>query len=194
MNKDSVIGIIKKYPIAVLGFAVFFAVAVVILVRGDLTTELEAQEIDLNSRLNVLEANAKNAIGLESDVEQLQEYVGVINSKLFKLDQRAINTDFFYSLEKNMPVRINGVNPLNGNDPTLVKKAPNEIKLYDHIMYDLAIEGKYEQIIEFLKGIRDVDAFIRITAFQMTPAGNQSRTGASYLARIRVVVLAQKGT
>jgi len=204
VDKDAIIDVIKRYPIATLGFLVALIAIIVIFVRGDLSTPLEAREVELNSEINVLEANAKNAIGLEADIEELESLVEVVEGRLFDADQRAINTNFFYRLEGLAEIQMKGVNSVPGADPALDKKGPNELKLFDHLLYDLAVEGTYPEIVSFVEKVEQVSAFLRVTSLQIVPSastlsnagGNNQKNnaGLTYLARIRVVVLTEKGS
>ena len=193
MNKDVIIGVLKKYPIATVAFIVFFALVISLLLRGDQSLELEGQEVELNSELSVLDANSKNAIGLGAHADAMDAYLEQIQAKLFDAEQRAVNTNFFYNLESIADIRMESVSGPGGADEANAKGGPNELKLYDHLVYNISIMAEYEEIIRFLDEVTRVDAFVRISDLQMT----QSQGAASeygYLARVRLVILAKKGS
>lgn len=189
MNKDAIIDVLKRYPLATVAFVLLLVVLVIIFVRGDRSIELVAKEVELNAELGVLEANAKNAVNLVSQSDILEGRITLLDAKLFNPEERAVNTNFFYSLETPLNVRIVSVNPVDVKDPSIVKKGPNELKLHNHLIYELSITGSYQNILSFFKGIQEVDAFLRVTSIQVSPQGS---AGDLYAARTRVVVLASK--
>lgn len=188
MNKGVLIDFIKKYPLATVCVLVLIGSVAAIFLRGDLSSELESEEVALNSRLKVLNANTKNSVGLEANVNTLQAQVDSFKSRLIDPEQRAVNINFFYSLEQLAPIRISGVNVAGGNDPNFARSGPNTLTQNNHSLYDLVIQGTLQDILIFLNKISNVDPFLRVTKCTLTSASMAEKT---FSARLRLVVLSK---
>jgi len=189
MNKDAVIEILKRYPVAIISTIFALICLLVIFFRGDISSDLEGVESDLNRSITTLNTNAKNAPALAEEVELIEALVEKIDIHLFDREQRAVNTNFFYTLEELLPIRLNGVNQTGAQVPNIQVKGKNALKLYGYLTYDIAIQGSYDDVVRLLKEISSFNAFIRVVGVQM--AGSRAANKQNQIARIRIAVLAK---
>ncbi|WP_269525614.1 GspMb/PilO family protein [Coraliomargarita parva] len=189
MKPKDIIDLIKQYPLAVVCVIVALISAVTYYLRGDILGELTTTETELTSRLRVIDENSKNSKGLEADAKSLEEKVELIESRLFQQDERAINTNFFYSFEDDVDVVISNVNQLPGEDPVFAPKGPHALKLHGTLVYEITVNGSFPQLAKLLYALNAADPFIRVSDLQMAQSG-KSLTQLD--AKIRVVVLAEK--
>jgi hypothetical protein len=192
MNKELILGFIKRYPTALISAFVALSCLIYIFGRGDLTTELEAEEASLSSRMTKLDANNKNAVNLAGDVEGVEVLVEKIRARLFDSEQRAVNTNFFYTLEEIVPIRINGVSQTQVSVPSLTVNGGKPLELYDTMGYDVIVEGSYPDIILLMNEFSRVSPFIRILGVQMSIGTELKISGSA--ARIRIAILAKKNS
>lgn len=190
MSANSIVNSLKGYPLAVFCAIVLIISAAVIFLRGDVLSQLETTESELNARIRTIEQNIINSNGLEAEVEQLEADVASIDERLFDRSQSAVNANFFYGFENKVDVLITGVNQLQVDDAILSTGGPNELKLYTALVYEIGCEGGFSQILDFLFQLHAANPLIRVADFQVSEGG-KGAPGA-LTAKLRVLVLARK--
>jgi len=183
---------LKEYPVAVISALVFIGCAVVVFMRGDLVAELSLRETELIAQIRTVNDNVIDSRNLEQDVESLQGYVAAIDERLFNRNERSINTNFFYSFEDKLDIIIADVSQLTIEEPALIKGGPNELSLYSGIVYEIRVGGTFQEILGFMYEIQQVDALMRIANFEVQAATAQRAAPEALLAKLHVVVLAEK--
>jgi len=191
MSFSAIINKLKQYPLAVICLSLLLVFIVIIFLRGGVLDELSIVEADLNSRIRTIKENTKNAVDLEKDVEDLNLIVEQINARLFVRDERALNTDFFYALEKRVNVSDFNATQLAMADEAHDKGGPRELKLHSTIVFNIAFAGSFEETLRFFYELHRVDPLIRIADFQLSGGARGNRLG-NLDARLRVIVMAQK--
>jgi hypothetical protein len=183
---------LKEYPVAVISALVFIGCAVVVFMRGDLVAELSLRETELIAQIRTVNDNVIDSRNLEQDVESLQGYVAAIDERLFNRNERSININFFYSFEDKLDIIIADVSQLTIEEPALIKGGPNELSLYSGIVYEIRVGGTFQEILGFMYEIQQVDALMRIANFEVHTATAQRAAPEALLAKLHVVVLAEK--
>jgi len=183
---------LRDYPIAVIGALVFVGCVVVVFVRGDVIADLSVQETELIARIRIINDNVIDSKNLEQDVESLLGYVATINARLFNRNERSINTAFFYSYEDKLDIIISNVSQLTDEDPALMKGGPNELSLHSGIVYEIRVDGTFQQILEFMYEIQQADALMRIAKFEVYVSTAQGAPPGTLSAKLHVVVLAEQ--
>ncbi len=183
---------LKEYPVAVISALVFIGCAVVVFMRGDLVAELSLRETELIAQIRTVNDNVIDSRNLEQDVESLQGYVAAIDERLFNRNERSININFFYSFEDKLDIIIADVSQLTIEEPALIKGGPNELSLYSGIVYEIRVGGTFQEILSFMYEIQQVDALMRIANFEVHAATAQRAVPEALLAKLHVVVLAEK--
>lgn len=183
---------LRDYPIAVVGALVFIVCVAVVFVRGDVVPELSVQETELIARLRTINDNVIDSKDLEQDAESLLSYVASIDERLFNRNERSINTAFFYSYEDKLDIIISNVSQLTDEDPALLKGGPNELSLHSGIVYEIRVDGTFQEILEFMYEIQQADALMRIANFEVYASTAVGAAPGTLSAKLHVVVLAEK--
>lgn len=183
---------LRDYPIAVVGALVFIVCVAVVFVRGDVVPELSVQETELIARLRTINDNVIDSKDLEQDAESLLSYVASIDERLFNRNERSINTAFFYSYEDKLDIIISNVSQLTDEDPALIKGGPNELSLHSGIVYEIRVDGTFQEILEFMYEIQQADALMRIANFEVYASTAVGAAPGTLSAKLRIVVLAEK--
>jgi hypothetical protein len=191
-SSNKIIRTLKEYPLAMFCVIVAFICGVLIFLRGGAAVELTAQEADLNSRILKIDQNAKNAKGLTPEVVEIQQLVQQIESKLFDRQERAVNINFFYSLEDRLEVRISNIDQEPSGGVIYEKGGVRELKLHSTIGYSISVNGQFDEILTFLYELSRVDPLIRIANCRITKSNDQGDSKGGLGARLRVAVLAVK--
>ena len=189
---NKLIRTLKDYPIAVLCVLIIAVCSMLIILRGGAAEELSAKEADLNSRIRMIDRNAKNAKNLDQHVETIERLVEQIEARLFDRDQRAVNINFFYALEDRLNVRISDISQMPAEDPLYAAGGARELKLHSTIGYNISLSGSFQDMLRFLYELRRVDPMIRLADFQIEKGNGRDRNGDSLDARLRLLVLAEK--
>jgi len=183
---------LRDYPIAVVGALVFIVCVAVVFVRRDVVPELSVQETELIARLRTINDNVIDSKDLEQDAESLLSYVASIDERLFNRNERSINTAFFYSYEDKLDIIISNVSQLTDEDPALIKDGPNELSLHSGIVYEIRVDGTFQEILEFMYEIQQADALMRIANFEVYASTAVGAAPGTLSAKLHVVVLAEK--
>ena len=183
---------LRDYPIAVVGALVFIVCVAVVFVRGDVVPELSVQETELIARLRTINDNVIDSKDLEQDAESLLSYVASIDERLFNRNERSINTAFFYSYEDKLDIIISNVSQLTDEDPALIEGGPNELSLHSGIVYEIRVDGTFQEILEFMYEIQQADALMRIANFEVYASTAVGAAPGTLSAKLHVVVLAEK--
>ena len=76
--------------------------------------------------------------------------------------------------------------------PALMKGGPHELSLYSGIVYEIRVGGTFQEILGFMYEIQQVDALMRVANFEVHTATAQRAAPEALLAKLHVVVLAEK--
>ena len=189
---EKMIRTLKAYPLAVLSVLVFLICSAAILLRAGAVADLSVHEADLNLRIRTINQNVRNANNLDKDFEEIKRLVDQIEARLFKRDQRAVNINFFYTLENRLNIRILNISQMPNEDSLYAKGGARELKLHSTITYNISLNGNFEYILLFLYELQRVDPLIRVVDFQIAKDNAQEADEECLDARLRLIVLAEK--
>lgn len=189
---EKMIRTLKAYPLAVLSVLVFLICSAVIHLRAGAVADLSVHEADLNLRIRTIDQNVRNANNLDKDFEEIKRLVDQIEARLFKRDQRAVNINFFYTLENRLNIRILNISQMPNEDSLYAKGGARELKLHSTITYNISLNGNFENILLFLYELQRVDPLIRVVDFQIAKDNAQEAYEECLDARLRLIVLAEK--
>mgnify|MGYP005869452303 CR=1 FL=1 len=181
--------ILKKYPLAIVCFFIFLGCLAFIFVRGDQLTELTTEEASLKDRLEVIERNARYATDLEGQLEQIRSAVEEIDTRLFKVGERAVNTNFFYGMEAMFGIRLTSINQRPGSYIFYNKGEIKELKHYSTMVYNLSLTGQLTDLLSFIYQLRQVEPFMRVADLQMSTANRET---GSLECSLTVVVMSER--
>ncbi|MCC5839087.1 MAG: hypothetical protein JJT96_03100 [Opitutales bacterium] len=172
---------IKEYPLAVCAFLIVVAAGVLLFLRADRVTLLEAELSTARTTINRMEANLRESADLEEDKERLLRLRDQIDSRLMAREEVAFNLDYFYRLEATHTVRIENLRPLGG------RAGPSDVvppvDLFDVLGFDLTVRGEFANVNEFIRTLESDHYFGRVESLSITrPAGAGSNTVTAQIA------------
>ena len=192
MNFDVIIERLKLYPIAVAGVLVLVLILGSVLIRGDITEDLEIRKSDLESRLRTIERNTSNSRQLSEQVDEIESILAEVDARLFSRGERSVNVNFFYAFEDFVDVVISDVSQLEYPDALYDEKGPRALKTHSTIVFEIEVLGTFADILLFSDALGRSDSLIRVASLEISRG--QSPSGADQLTgQLRVLVLATKG-
>lgn len=191
MNKDTIIGIIKGYPLALTCIVLTLGSLAALFLRGGIVDELIIAEGDHNSRLRIIQKNLQNSQNLSEDLQSLESVLSGVSERLFDREERAVNINFFYAFEDEVDVVLTSISQRNGGDPLYDKKGSRALKKYSTLVYDIDVAGSFSSVVEFIEKLSLVDPLIRVADYNVSTSG-KGATRNSVNADLRVIVLAKK--
>lgn len=183
---------LKKNPAILFGIIILVVLGAIGLLRANQLTELSDLETELNTKLDKINLNVKYSENIEQDIQKLDELVENIDKRLFIVDERSMNVDFFYSFEDKLDIVISEVDQLEKGSARFSKDGPDELKNYSVINYDITVSGSFREIVRLLYEIYQVDPIMRISDFQIDATKDSNGKPGKLSAEIRVAVLAAK--
>lgn len=166
-----IVGRLKAYPIAIAAGLLTLVFAIVLFLRSSSISALEFSLQEKESEWNRVSGNLKRARDLEAHLARIQEYEGNVNGRLMDPEERALNYDYFYALEAESGVSLASLNQggvvetKNSNEPGI-----KEFKTYRLVGYNLAVEGDFDSVVEFLSLLANGEYFARISSFSVARA------------------------
>lgn len=154
---------IKQYPIGIAGAVIALIVAFLLLGRGDTITELEQQASDVDMRVQVIDFNAVNAVGLDSQLQQVRNVVEDIQNRLMDPQHRTSNLRYFLGLEE--------ANKITLHDPFPKAVVPPRGSPYGRISYSMTLRGPLENCLQFVYQMRTGPYLISISGVYLSPGG-----------------------
>lgn len=190
MNADLILEKLKTYPLAILCAVLGLICFVVLYLRSGLVSDLSIRETELSAQLRVIEENVKNSANLQSHLDEVLSLAEAVDTRLFYPEQRAININFFYNIEKQYDITFSAMN-LQGAAPIYSKGGTRELSLYSTMVYSLAMTAPFEKFVELMEGLEASDPLIRIGSFRLSHAGGEAELD-SVNGALSVMILSAK--
>jgi Tfp pilus assembly protein PilO len=192
MKDNKIVAVLKRYPIALCCVLVLVVLAVLLFMRSGKNEELSTVEQERHSRMDVIDKNVIAANGLKEDLAAVEAIVQQIDERVFDRDARAVNTNFFYSFEKDLDVVVQSVRQMPDVPQSMTKGGPHQLSLRSAIVYELVVGGNYAGLIGFMDAVYQRDAIMRISDFRISKVTAAGTPEGQLNAAMRVYVLAKK--
>jgi hypothetical protein len=192
MNAAKILDELKSRPLAVVCAVLALVFGLLIFFRGGIGEELAQQEIELTKRLRTIERNAKAAVDLQEQLEQLSGMVEQVDSGLFNRDERAVNINFFYGFEDLVDVVISSISQAPEPDAIYRSGGARELKLHSTLVFNLSVRGSFEDILLFCYELYRADPHIRVADLSVSGERGQAAESGLLNASLRVIVLSEK--
>lgn len=176
MDTELLLEKLKTYPLAIICTVLGLACAVGLYLRADVVSEISIQEADLNATLRVIEENVKNAINLQEHLDEVLALTAEIDERIFYPEQRAININFFYNVEKEYAINFSAMTQ-QGSAAIYGAGGSRELSLYSTMVYNLAMSAPLEKVLELMHGLEESKPLIRIGTFRVSDAGGTEVRG-----------------
>ena len=172
MTGADLLTIIKKHPLVVIcGLVTVVCGALLYTRTGNITasqTELEAR----TAEANIMIANVKNSTGLAEHVTELQSQRKELEERLLKAGQLAVNLQYFYKLEAETDVKLQG--------DVRQGAASKSNRSYIGVPFAVSVQGTYPQVVSFINRLQKGPHFCRITTVNLyKTSGSDSLSAAA---------------
>ena len=193
MKPDAIIAKIKQYPIASGAGVLAVVLAVLLYLLGPRVEALESELSDLESELQTIETNAAQAVGLDIQVETVQKALDDITGRLIDRNAKAVNLDYFYSLERETGLTIVDVSQSNPVASAKPNPGKPQLNLYEAIGFRVVIDGGFRQVLKFLYELERGAHFTRIDSFNLAESsGGSPEAPPGVAATIELDMLGRK--
>lgn len=168
MNTEKLITIAKQYPVAVLCGILSVIMLVLLYLRGSVLDDTDRAYQEALTKVERIDTNEKNAIGLEEDVEGMTALVESINARLLKEEGKADHFRYFLALAEASDVDLS--DPVfRGMYVAGEKNTPILTKELSQVEYDLRVQGEYSKVLDFIYRLRTGRKFMRIDLLRLRP-------------------------
>lgn len=176
----------RQYPIAISTLVLAVVLGLYVWSGGDNKIQLARQLTDLQSQWERMERNLRNATGLESQLEEMQELRAKMRTRMTRREEVALNLNYFYRLEQQSNVSISSINQLPASAGQQARHLPTMAD-FDIIGYSMTIEGSFNDVLSFLQSIQQGEYFARIENVNFGRGRDQA--GRAVSASIQVFIL-----
>ena len=171
MTGADLTAILKKHPLSLIcGLVTVVCVALLYTRAQNITasqTELEARTAEANKMI----ANVRNSTGLADQVAEIQRQRKELESRLLKAGQLAINLQYFYKLEAETDVKLQG--------DVRQGIAAKTNRSYIGVPFTVSVQGTYPQVVNFINRLQNGRHFCRITAATLNKSSGSDSLAAS---------------
>jgi hypothetical protein len=172
IQNEDVIRFVKKYPVGVSCGVVALAFGLATYFRADGLADLQRQ----------LEQRSADGARQQTNIQYaalLSEHLASVTAANAAIADRAIdpralanNLQFFYRLEADLGVKL-----LDLRQGTAVPTRKDGV--YQAVTYTVALEGRYLQVLEFLRRLESGERFCRLLTVNIVPRRNDGGAASS---------------
>ena len=176
MNTEAILSRIKQYPLAVGSVVLSILLIILLSTRGSNVANLETRRDDLEKKWSDMQQNDVRAVGMADHVNKIREVSSDIKARLMVREQKAINYQYFYSLERDNGISLTR---LSQSDVVVDKTPPGKptLNLYSPIEYSVSISGPFRQVIQFLHDLEHGKYFTWIDNFSVSSTSQTEKGG-----------------
>lgn len=156
MTNAQLMALIRKQPIGFACGLIALICAVVLYFRSDLIAQSQAESETQSALAARSLTNIRNAANLPEQLAEAQALTKELDGRLMRGSQLASNLQYFYKLETENGVKL--IDLRQGTVSAAKKGA------YTGVPYNLAVQGSYAQVIQFLARLEAGRHFCRFTS------------------------------
>lgn len=160
---------IKSYPVAWITGGLSLVIGAYLYLTLDNLSSSQERLDELRHEVDTLKANAREAEGLDDDLQRFKSLYDEIDSQLIEHQQIAVNNDFFYALFEEMPIEV-----LEVRQRTVIEESKNpengEIwtrKFFSVVPFDLRVSGYLTDLLDMLYVLDQCDRITKVNSFQL---------------------------
>ncbi len=189
MNAQALLAKLKQYPLAVAGTVIALIFLVLLYFSSSTVSDLEGRYTEIETELNTILKNNENAVGLEQELTEANKLVEELDERLMLDDAKADHYQYFLGIAETSGVSIS--DPVYGGYLNPDEKGVKvDTKEFAQIEYSLDISGEYQQVLDFLYGLRTGKYFIRESRLALST--RQDANGPVVEAEMVVKILSKK--
>jgi hypothetical protein len=185
---QNVVGKLRAYPVALAALALSLLLGGAIFFRSASLDALETSLRETDSEWNRISGNLKRARDLSEHLERVRSTKETVDQRLMNPEERALNYEYFYSVERSAGVRLVNLNQGGVIDTRNSNIAGvREFKEYRLIGYNISLEGEFEAVVRFLSLLQNGKYLARISSFNVSRA--QQAAAGTLVVNLQLQVL-----
>lgn len=173
MTGADLIALARKQPISTACVLVIVVCGLLTYFRMDVIDASQAEYEEKAAEATRMVANVKNAPGLDEQLAELQKLGQELDSRLLKVDQLAVNVQYFYRLENESGVKLLDVRQ---NTPSRAKNAGPKSN-FTRVPFSVSVQGTHAQVMKFLGALQTGRHLCRIVSANFTKSGGVEGAG-----------------
>jgi Tfp pilus assembly protein PilO len=156
MTGADITAILKKHPLSVIcGLLAVICGGLLYYRAGNIATSQSDLE-KATAEANKMIANVRNSTGLAEQVTEIQNQRKELEGRLLKAGQLAVNLQYFYKLEAETEVKLQG--------DVRQGIAAKTNRAYIGVPFAVSVQGTYPQVANFINRLQNGRHFCRITS------------------------------
>jgi len=183
---------VGQYPIP-------FACAVIALLtlglffmRGPKLAQYETQLAQLEREWHNIQVNLDRSPGIEQDIAALEVGLEQLRGRLMRVEDVAVNYEFFYDLERAAGVRLRQFTQGTASDGTGLPIGRANLLHFSAIPYDFVMSGSLDRILSFIELLDRQRHIVRVDLLNVSRPAEAAADSDELTARLRCHVLAAK--
>ena len=166
MNISTIIARFRQFPTLFICGISSIVIILAIFVRGSGLTDARTELQQVEREGSRIDENIKNALDLERHLTDLRDLTEEVSARLVNPAELARNLQYFYRLESESGVSITDLTQSGTPSPPKEGDLPE----YVPVRYDIAVEGYYPNLLEFIHRVESGRHFARFTQLEIVRA------------------------
>ncbi|NDV62580.1 hypothetical protein G0Q06_08965 [Puniceicoccales bacterium CK1056] len=192
MNLSVISKKFSEYPVIFVCGVITPLALVLLFMRAPKLEQYETELSDLEREWEQILTNTERSNGLEEDIAALESGLEDIESRLMRVENVAINYEFFYDLEEETGVTLNQFSQGVASDGSEIPMGLEKMKHFSVIPYDLTIAGSMDQLLGFMDVLNRQNYIVRLDMLRLFPSIGEQGDEDNLGGRLRCYVLAEK--
>ncbi|HWA25614.1 MAG TPA: hypothetical protein VG734_08140 [Lacunisphaera sp.] len=167
MTTEDIVALLKKHPIGVACALITLFCGVLLYLRYGEIAKTQGQLDEASAQAKKMIANVRNSSGLAEQLAEIQALTKEMEDRLMKAGQLAVNLQYFYKLEAETEVKLSS-DPRQNTFPRNIKTT------YGGVPFNVAVQGSYAHVMNFLNKLQNGRHFCRINTSTMQKAGENN--------------------
>ena len=192
MNLSVISKKLRQFPILFVCGLLTSLVLVILFMRGPRIAQLEAELADLEREWQNIQTNLERSAGLNDDIASLESGLVEVHDRLMKVEEVAINSEFFYDLERETGVNFTRFSQGMASNGNSLNTSKDELRHFSVIPYDISLSGSMRQILGFLDTLDRQNYIIRLELVNISRSQELMGANDTLNSRLNCYVLAEK--
>lgn len=171
MTGSDLTAILKKHPLGVICGLIAVICGALLYYRADNISASQAELDAKTAEANKMIANVRNSNGLAEQVAEIQAQRKELESRLLKAGQLAVNLQYFYKLEAETEVKLQG--------DVRQGIASKTNRAYIGVPFALSVQGTYSQVANFINRLQNGRHFCRIISSNLSKGSSGDSAAAA---------------
>jgi hypothetical protein len=175
LTGEDIKSFVKKQPIGVACGVACILCGVAFYLRIDAVNNARDNLDAKNTLAQKYQNNLRNAAGLPEHAQAMQAAGKELDGRLLRVNQLAMNQQYFYRLESETGIKLVDVKQTNVAANPKAKSRAGTVG----IPFNVTAQGDFRQIVSFLQNLENGAHFARFLTVSLQPYGVSSEAGSS---------------